>query len=106
MARTPTPQKSERPAKAPAGSTIGRAEQFEAKRLAILRGAAKAFAEQGFYRTSVSELAARLGVAKPVIYYYARDKDDLLFQCGQITYEDLRKAIVRGQREGLDGWHK
>lgn len=59
----------------------------------ILRKAALAFAEDGYFQTSVGSLAAKLGVSKPVLYYYARNKDDLLYQCGDVARRELRDAI-------------
>jgi TetR/AcrR family transcriptional regulator len=56
-----------------------RAADYDDKRLAILRGAASLFANQGFDRTSMSEIALALGVSKALFYHYYRSKDDLLF---------------------------
>src|SRR3546814_9604290 len=55
-----------------------RVAEREAKREAVLQTAARAFAENGYHRTSLEEIAARLGVSKPTIYYYAQNKDDLV----------------------------
>jgi AcrR family transcriptional regulator len=70
-----------------------RAAAFEAKRMDILHKAALAFAADGYHQTSVNSLAARLGVSKPVLYYYAKNKDDLLFQIGQVAREALQEAM-------------
>jgi TetR/AcrR family transcriptional regulator len=56
-----------------------RAADYDDKRLAILRRSAQLFAEQGFDRTSMSEIAIALGVSKALFYHYYRAKDDLLF---------------------------
>lgn len=56
-----------------------RAADYDDKRLAILRGAASLFANQGFDRTSMTEIAQALGVSKALFYHYYRSKDDLLF---------------------------
>jgi TetR/AcrR family transcriptional regulator len=47
---------------------------------AIHRAAAKLFAERGFERTSVDEIAAQAGVAKGTIFYHFKSKDDLFRQ--------------------------
>jgi AcrR family transcriptional regulator len=66
----------------PWGETVpGRAEQAAAKRLAILRAAADLFNERGFRESSLDELAQRLHVTKPTLYYYVKSKDDILLQC-------------------------
>jgi AcrR family transcriptional regulator len=84
---------------------IGRAAAFEARRMEILHKAALVFAEDGYHQTSVNSLAARLGVSKPVLYYYAKNKDDLLFQCVKVARDALQEAIddtTRGKMRGLE----
>ena len=80
-----------------------RNDAFEARRLEILRGAATAFAEEGYHQTSVNNLAERLNVSKPVLYYYAKNKDDLLFQCGGIARRELTEAIRAAEAAKLSG---
>jgi TetR/AcrR family transcriptional regulator, cholesterol catabolism regulator len=82
-----------------------RTAAYEARRLEILSKAALVFAEDGYHQTSVNSLAARLGVSKPVLYYYAKNKDDILFQCVQVARDALQEAIddtSRGKMRGLD----
>jgi TetR/AcrR family transcriptional regulator, cholesterol catabolism regulator len=83
-----------------------RAKSYEARRMDILRRAALAFAEDGYHQTSVNSLAARLGVSKPVLYYYAKNKDDLLFQCGKVACDALAEAIDEATRSNLKGIDK
>ena len=79
---------------------------FEQKRLDVLHRAALVFAEDGFHQTSVNSLAARLGVSKPVLYYYAKNKDDLLYQCDQIVRDALFKAMESTDRTKISGMGK
>jgi AcrR family transcriptional regulator len=55
-----------------------RVAEREAKREAVLHAAAQAFAEAGFFQTSLDDIAVRLGITKPTLYYYAKNKEDLL----------------------------
>ncbi|NWG24975.1 MAG: TetR/AcrR family transcriptional regulator [Pseudorhodoplanes sp.] len=64
----------------------------EVKREAVLRVAARAFNEQGFHRTSLDDVAERLNVSKPTIYYYVKSKDDILFECVRIGLERIESA--------------
>jgi len=48
------------------------------KREAILRAAAKVFAQKGFFNSKVSDVAAEAGVADGTVYLYFRGKDDIL----------------------------
>ncbi len=56
-----------------------RAADYDEKRLAILHKSAELFAERGFDRTSMNEIALALGVSKALFYHYYRAKEDLLF---------------------------
>lgn len=60
-----------------------RYRKFEAatKRNAVLREAARTFNEKGFHATSLDELAERLHVTKPTLYYYFRSKEEILYEC-------------------------
>lgn len=72
----------------------------------ILRQAAVVFAEEGYHQTSVGSLAEKLGVSKPVLYYYAKNKDDLLFQCCLVARDELDRAIVETNQTRLSGMGK
>lgn len=50
----------------------------ETRRRQILAAAAEAFAEKGFHRTKVRDVADRAGLAEGTIYNYFGGKDDLL----------------------------
>jgi TetR/AcrR family transcriptional regulator len=56
-----------------------RAADYDDKRAAILRRAAELFAEKGYDRTSMTEIAAALGVSKALFYHSYPSKDALLF---------------------------
>jgi len=49
-------------------------EQFEAKRLAILRAAFDVVSAKGYSDTKVDDIAAGAGVAKGTVYLYFKDK--------------------------------
>ena len=58
-----------------------RQRQREAKRNAVLTTAAELFNERGFHATSLDDIAARLHVTKPTLYYYVKNKDEILLAC-------------------------
>ena len=58
-----------------------RAAQPQAKRDAVLHVAAQMFNERGFHATSLDDIAARLNVTKPTLYYYVKNKDAILLAC-------------------------
>lgn len=93
---TRRPKKPANPAGRPPGRPKGSAEEnFQERRLEILRTAARAFTERGFHATSLNDLAALLDVTKPSIYYYVQSKDELLFECGRLALERLTEAMKR-----------
>jgi TetR/AcrR family transcriptional regulator len=56
-----------------------RADDYEDKRALIFDRAAELFAEQGFSRTSIAELAAHCGASKSWIYHYFPSKEAILY---------------------------
>ena len=75
---------------APAGK---RAQQREVKRNAVLQTAAQLFNERGFHATSLDDIAERLNVSKPTLYYYVESKDQILLECVK-TALDLMQAGI------------
>jgi TetR/AcrR family transcriptional regulator len=82
------------PADIPA-SPFDRRRTGEEKRLAIVRAAGEAFRQRGFHHTSLDDVATVLGVSKPTLYYYAKGKQDLLFQCHQYALDLGDRALAR-----------
>ncbi|VUZ26011.1 HTH-type transcriptional repressor KstR2 [uncultured Comamonas sp.] len=79
MAASPLPA-ANLPA-SPWAQAPSRAEQRQAKRDAVLHVAAQMFNERGFHATSLDDIAARLNVTKPTLYYYVKNKDAILLAC-------------------------
>jgi AcrR family transcriptional regulator len=82
-----------------------RQRKLDSKREAVLKTAAHLFLEQGYRRTSLSELATRLKITKPALYYYFRNKEEILVECyktgiSKIEYVLDRALAVTGT--GLD----
>jgi AcrR family transcriptional regulator len=44
----------------------------------IIEGAMKLFAQNGYYSTSLNDVAGRIGVTKATLYYYFRSKEEIL----------------------------
>ena len=59
----------------------------------ILDAAVESFAERGFYRTRVSDIARRAGVADGTIYLYFRSKDDILFEVFEVRMEEILSEL-------------
>jgi len=51
------------------------------KREAVLQTAAELFLEKSYSRTSLNDVAERLKITKPALYYYFRNKEEILLEC-------------------------
>lgn len=78
------------------------AKDHEAKRNAILREAAKFFAENGFDRSSMNQLATACGVSKALIYHYYDSKDALLFDIVHRHLTALLETVQLVDQSGSD----
>jgi AcrR family transcriptional regulator len=80
----------------------------EEKRLAVLKAGAEEFREKGFERTSLDDIARKLGVTKPTLYYYISDKQDIVFACGLMANQELVELgkSYEGEKSGLDALMK
>lgn len=58
--------------------------------MALLLAAVRMFNERGFHATSLEDVAASLGVTKPVIYHHLGNKEQVLFECVRLGLEELR----------------
>lgn len=79
----------------------GREEHRAARRQAVLRTAAHLFNVHGFDRTKLEEIAAALSVSKRTLYYYVRNKEDILFQINKVAYDVLEPALVQCADDSL-----
>ena len=83
-----------------------REEERGIKRQALLLAAVSMFNERGFQATSLDDVAASLGVTKPVIYHYLGNKDQVLFECVKIGLDQLREAADRVRRTPGTGFSR
>ncbi|WP_431512277.1 TetR/AcrR family transcriptional regulator [Variovorax sp. DAIF25] len=77
-----------------------RAMQRELKRQAVLQTAAQLFNERGFHATSLDDIAERLHVTKPTLYYYVKSKDDILLECVRAALGMMQEGIDEVRRNG------
>ena len=81
-------------------------DKRSARAMQILSAAAKIFNERGYHGTSVADVAEALGVSKPVLYYYLKNKDDILFECSRIATEQLHTMLDEVRRADVNGWDR
>lgn len=63
------------------GSHMARSSATSDRRIEILRSAAGAFRRRGYYGASVDEIASALEMTKGNLYYYFKNKEEILFAC-------------------------
>lgn len=60
-------------------------ELYQLKKQAVIAEAAKAFGRHGANNVSLDEIAAALNVTKPALYYYFRNKQELIYECHELV---------------------
>ena len=77
----------------------------ELKREAVLLAAAQEFNARGYHNTRLEEIAKRLNVTKPTIYYYVTNKDEILtevFRTGCGALAEAADEVDQSDLTGLD----
>jgi len=65
----------------------------QSRRDEIVDAAIKCFAEQGYEKTTLHDIAARLGLTHAALYYYYKSKEVLLVQSAQIVMQMLTSNL-------------
>ncbi|MFT3777003.1 MAG: TetR/AcrR family transcriptional regulator [Ottowia sp.] len=81
-------------------------ERDEMKRQSIIRAAAQCFNRSGFHGTSMDDIAARLGVTKPALYRYVKNKHEVLAACFSAVMEMSFAHLENGEKTGRTGLEK
>jgi AcrR family transcriptional regulator len=77
-----------------AGREIGRDTRSRLRELAL-----ELFAEQGYEKTSLREIAERLGVTKAALYYYFKSKEDIVRSLVEDYVAELDGLIAWGKTQ-------
>jgi len=67
-------------------------------RVEILKSAAAAFRRVGYYGATLEEIASALKMKKGNLYYYFRNKEDILFACHQYSVDRLLSVLETVER--------
>lgn len=76
------------------------------KRTALLREAARAFSARGYHDTSLDDVAKALEVTKPALYYYVKNKQEILFECHMLSQDLGDSALTYAAENGANGREK
>lgn len=77
--------------------------RFELQRDRMLRAAARCFNEKGYSGSSLKDVAAILGLTDAALYYYVRNKEELVYLCYVRAAEVGQEAMARAVSGGLSG---
>ena len=70
------------------------------RRIEILKSAAAAFRRRGYHGASVDEIASALEMTKGNLYYYFKNKEEILFACHDYSLDLLLALMSDAQTEG------
>jgi AcrR family transcriptional regulator len=71
------------------------------RRIDILKSAAAAFRRRGYHGASVDEIASALEMTKGNLYYYFRNKEEILFACHDYSLDVLLGLLADVQAEAV-----
>jgi AcrR family transcriptional regulator len=84
-------------------ATEREATRFQLQKDRMLRAAAQCFNQKGYSGTSLKDVSALLGLTDAALYYYVRNKEELVYLC-YVRAADLgREAMTEAQRNGSNG---
>jgi|TARA_B100001964_G_scaffold123810_1_gene137209 AcrR family transcriptional regulator len=72
------------------------------RRAQIVEGAVRAFADKGYFGTTIEDIAGQAGVSKGLIYVYFEDKRDVLFLTLRFVLETYARELP-ALLEGIEG---
>lgn len=72
----------------------GSGSRADEQRRRVLRTSVEIFSRRGFRATSMNEIAAGVGLSKPTLYHYFRNKEELLVR----IYSDVLEESLRDAR--------
>jgi len=77
--------------------------RFQQQRDRVLRSAAHCFNQKGYSGTSLKDVADMLGLTDPALYYYVKNKEELVYLCYLRAADVGREAMQRAVAEGGTG---
>jgi len=68
---------------------------YDKRKENILQHSAELFAEVGYHKASIDQLAEASNITKSLIYHYFKSKQDILYQC-MLNHVELLRSTARG----------
>jgi len=71
--------------------------KVEKKKLEILQSAAEAFRRNGYRATTIEDIATKLLMTKGSLYYYFKNKEEILYFCQEYSLDRLWELLKEAQ---------
>ena len=72
-------------------------DSAENRKIEIIDGALKLFAQNGYHSTTLDQVAANIGVTKATLYYYFRSKEEIIRAILKRSVNRMEKAVELGK---------
>ncbi|HHY22492.1 MAG TPA: TetR/AcrR family transcriptional regulator [Bacilli bacterium] len=72
----------------------------------ILRSAVNIVVQKGLQKTTMEDIAAELLMTKGALYYYFKNKDDLIYQCHELILTDSIKSVREHTKDATSATEK
>jgi AcrR family transcriptional regulator len=77
--------------------------RFQLQKARMLKAAARCFNQKGYSGTSLRDVSDELGLTDAALYYYVKNKEELVYLC-YVRAADLgREALEKAEDEGQTG---
>ncbi len=80
--------------------------RFQLQKDRMLKAAAHCFNLKGYSGTSLKDVARMLGLTDAALYYYVRNKEELVYLCYVRAADVGREAMQRAIADGTNGFDK
>src|SRR5438128_6677171 len=81
------------------GGAVRMQRRADARRLAILRAAARVFRERGYAAAGMRDIAVAADLSPGNLYHYFRGKDEILFFCQNRSLDRMLAALAAARNE-------
>jgi AcrR family transcriptional regulator len=92
--------------KSKAVASAGQANLPIDRKRQIVQIASKLFAERGFSRTTMADIAERLKFTKPILYQHFKNKNEVLLECYRYGSSITIAGLDKGEHECRSGIEK
>ncbi|MDH3747411.1 MAG: TetR/AcrR family transcriptional regulator [Gammaproteobacteria bacterium] len=80
--------------------------RFQLQKDRMLKAAAHCFNQKGYSGTSLKDVADMLGLTDAALYYYVRNKEELVYLCYVRAADVGREAMAQAVKDGHNGLDK